>query len=66
MNIEETFKYHNPKGNQSEMYDSIRSKAKELAVLIDTTCPDSREKSIAMTKLQETTMWANASIAING
>ena len=47
------------------MYTEIREKAKELAYLIDSTCPDSREKSLAMTKLEECVMWANAGIARN-
>ena len=61
--IESTFTYHAPKPGQPEQYTAIREKAKELAYLIDRTCPDSREKSLAMTKLEESVMWANASIA---
>lgn len=63
--IENNFMYHAPKEGQTEKYDAIRNKAKELAVLIDDTCPASREKSLAMTKLEESVMWANASIARN-
>jgi hypothetical protein len=65
MNIEETFRYHAPSGSQPERYQSIREKAKELATLIDRSCPESREKSAALTNLQQAVMWANASIAIN-
>lgn len=63
--IESAFTYHAPKLGQPEMYTEIREKAKELAYLIDSTCPDSREKSLAMTKLEECVMWANAGIARN-
>ena len=63
--IESAFTYHAPKPGQPEMYTGIREKAKELAYLIDGLCPDSREKSLAMTKLEECAMWANASIARN-
>jgi hypothetical protein len=63
--IENVFKYHSPKGDQPSNYESIREKAKELAYLIDELCPDSREKSIAFRKLEESVMWANASIARN-
>jgi hypothetical protein len=63
--IESAFTYHTPKTGQPEMYTEIREKAKELAYLIDSTCPDSREKSLAMTKLEECVMWANAGIARN-
>lgn len=64
--IENRFSYHSPKVGQNEKYEAIRSKAKELAWLIENECPESREKSTSQTKLQEVVMWANASIAING
>lgn len=63
--IENAFTYHAPKDGQSEKYQTVRSKAKELAYLINETCPVSRERSLAMTKLEEAAMWANASIARN-
>lgn len=63
--IENAFTYHKPGGTQQKRYEEIRAKAKELAFLIDADCPQSREKSLAMTKLEESVMWANASIARN-
>lgn len=63
--IENNFTYHAPKGDQSERYILIRETAKNLAYIIDSDCPNSREKSLAMTKLEECVMWANASIARN-
>jgi len=36
-----------------------------LAFDIEHFCPDSREKSVAITKLEESIMWANAAIARN-
>lgn len=63
--IENNFMYHSPKEGQNEKYEALREKAKELAYLIDDLCPGSREKSLAMTKLEESVMWANASIARN-
>lgn len=63
--IENNFMYHSPKDGQAEKYEEIRKKGKELAYLIDGICPNSREKSLAMTKLEESVMWANASITRN-
>jgi hypothetical protein len=63
--IENNFSYHAPKEGQPEKYTAIREKAKELAYLIEENVPDSREKSIAMTQLEDTVMWANAGIARN-
>jgi hypothetical protein len=59
------FKYHPPTGNQPQKYDNIRKNALAFAELLDAMCPDSREKSLAITHLEEAVMWANASIARN-
>lgn len=63
--IENNFKYHAPKPGQAEMYVTLRDKGKELAYLIDTLCPKSRETALALTNLEQAIMWANASIARN-
>lgn len=63
--IENNFKYHSPKDGQPEKYTSLRDKGKEFAYMIEEFCPNSREKSLAITKLEEAIMWANASIARN-
>jgi len=63
--IENNFNYHAPKEGQPEKYTAIREKAKELANVIEELCPNSREKSLAMTNLEQAMMWANASIARN-
>lgn len=62
-NIEKAFTYHPPKDGQPAKYEAIRNEAKLLAIIIDGLVPDSREKSLAMTKLEECVMWANAGIA---
>ena len=63
--IENAFTYHTPQPGQPEKYQAIREKAKELAYLITDLVPTSREQSLAITKLEEATMWANAGIARN-
>jgi len=63
--IENAFTYHSPKDDQLERYQRIREKGKELALLIDQITPPSREQSLALTNLEQATMWANASIARN-
>ena len=63
--IKNRFTYHSPSDDQISRYDEIRRFAKIFAELIDKDCPDSREKSLALTKLDEVVMWANASIARN-
>jgi hypothetical protein len=61
--IDNNFKYHAPKDGQPALYQAIRDKAKELAILIQGTAPEGREKALAITKLEESVMWANAGIA---
>lgn len=63
--INNIFTYHPPFGTQQERYVAIRDKAKELAHLVNEACPESREKSLALTNLQQSVQMANASIAIN-
>lgn len=61
--LENRFTYHAPKGDQTQRYEKLRFNGRNLAEMIDELCPDSREKSLAITKLEEAVMWANASIA---
>jgi len=63
--IENDFSYHAPKEGQSEVYAAIRGKIKEVVYYINEVAPDSREKSLSFTKLEEAVMWANAAIARN-
>lgn len=63
--IENAFTYHPPFGDQTQRYGALRGIAKNLAGAIEEFCPASRERSLAMTKLREAVMWANASIACN-
>jgi len=63
--IENIFTYHSPNSEQVERYTKIRNEAKSLALTLHAYCPESREKSLALTSLQQVVMWANAAIAIN-
>ena len=63
LDLNKIYKYHAPKEGQPAKYEAIRAKAKELALLIETECPDSRERSVAFTNLETAVMWANAAIA---
>ena len=41
----------------------IGNAVKQLAYVIDNVCPDGREKSLALTRLEEAVMWANKSVS---
>lgn len=63
--LNKVFRHHPPQGTQSGKYLALRDSGKYVAALIFRHCPDSRERSLALTKLEEAIMWANASIARN-
>lgn len=63
--IENDFVYHPVKPGQEERYVHLRDEARKLAHLIHDLSPDGREKMIALGKLEEAIMWANAGIARN-
>lgn len=63
--LDSSFTYHSPKGNQPERYVLLRDQAKSLAMLIVENVPPGREQSSAITKLEEAIMWANKGIACN-
>lgn len=57
------FTYHAPKDDQPIRYVNIREQGFAMASMINDSCPESREKSLAFTALEEAVMWANAAIA---
>lgn len=63
--LDNKFNYHQPKPGQPERYTAVRSSTKETAEIIFSACPESRERALAITKLEEALFWANASIARN-
>ena len=65
VDLENRFTYHKPSGTQPQRYEQIRSEGKKLAQLLLDLCPESRELSLALTELETSLFWANASIARN-
>jgi hypothetical protein len=62
--LQNRFTYHAPPDEQTkDKYAKLRKKGFNLAMMIADFCPDSRERSLAVTKVEEAIMWANASIA---
>ena len=63
--LDNRFKYHKADAAKGILHEDMREGARQLAKLIDTYVPDGREKSTALTKVEEAMMWANAGIARN-
>lgn len=64
--IENSFKFHNMTDAQKERAEKLRTAAREFALMIDELCPESREKSVALTDLETSQMYAVKAIAVNG
>lgn len=60
------FTYHPPTPEQPEVYSLVRDLAHLFALLVEATSPPSRERSLAVTHIEEAVMWANAGIARRG
>jgi len=64
--IEKNFRSYVPKDETvKDAHYHVRNECKVLANELDSVCPNSREKSLAMTKLEEVMFWANAAIDRN-
>lgn len=62
---ENNFAYHKPTDDQQYRYMIIRNTLGDTAKMLNEICPPSRERALAMTKLEEACFWANAAIARN-
>jgi hypothetical protein len=61
--LKKRFTYHAPKEGQPKKYEQIRAEAFSFSLLLNDLCPESREKSLAITHLEDAVMWANKSIS---
>ena len=65
MEIDKQFNYGSVSEGQSNDMALLRAEGKMLAEKINNCMQDGREKSLAITKLEEAIFWANAGIARN-
>ena len=63
ISIDQWFEYHAPHGDQAVRYEKLRAKGKELAEMIQELCPESEDRLVAIRKVREAIMTANAAIA---
>ena len=56
--------YHAPGPEAVKTLTEIRRRVLDLAVYVELSTPVGREQALALTKLQEAQMWANAAIAM--
>lgn len=60
--LDTIFIYSAPTAEHQAKFATLTAKWNEVASLINQLCPDSREKSLAITKLDECRFFANAAI----
>lgn len=60
--IAKSFTYQEPDDDERDMYIDLLAEFKGLASAIDAVIMPSREKSLAITKLQEASFWVRAAI----
>lgn len=62
--IENRFAFHAATTEEKrDAHTSVRQNCRALADFINEKCPDGREKSLAVTGLEEVMFWANAALA---
>jgi hypothetical protein len=59
------WRHFKPHGDQSRRYIRINQETKGLAKIVMYNCPPSRERVIALNKLEEVRLWANQAIMKN-
>lgn len=59
------FTIPNPTSTKFRRDNMLHEVARDFALTIQMNCPESREKSLAITKLEECIMWASAAIDRN-
>lgn len=64
--LQKRFSWHPPATKQTaDNHALVRHECLKVASQFNDVLPPSREKSLAITKIEEAMMWANASIARN-
>lgn len=61
--MDKVYSYHPPHPENAAKFVAMRDEGRKMAELVMQHCPVSRERDIALTKIEEAIMWANAAIA---
>jgi hypothetical protein len=61
--LEKRFSYHKPDGVTVATIEGLRADFLRMANLVNLAVPEGREKSLAMTKLEEASFWSVAGLA---
>jgi hypothetical protein len=64
--LETRFTFHAPDDERADQHVAVRAECHRLADFLNYQLLDGREKSLAITKLEEVMFWANAAVARQG
>ena len=63
--IDKPFAYHKPSSEGLERITRLREEYSAVQRTIETTCPASRQRSVALTELEAAAMWAIKAVVFN-
>jgi hypothetical protein len=63
--IEKPYAYHKPSVDGLDKINQLRVKFSEVDALIKQICPNTRERSVAITNNEQTAMWAIKAVVFN-
>lgn len=62
--LDNRFSYHTPKTDRRRnAHESVRAACRDIADLLNELLPEGREKSLAITNLEQAMFWGNAALA---
>jgi hypothetical protein len=64
--LKDVFTYHPPTEKQREIYEQINAAFLECARVVNAVTPEGPGKTVAIRKLSDARMQANASVALEG
>jgi len=64
--IAHRFRHYTPDADRALLHTTVRAECSYLGYQLAETLPEGREKSLAVTALEEVMFWANAAIARQG
>lgn len=63
--IDKPFAYHKPSPDGLARITALRLAFSETKALIEQHCPESRQRSVALTELETSAMWAIKAVVFN-
>ncbi len=65
MPIDKPFAYHKPSDTGLNKINELRLAFSEVKAIIEANCPESRQRSVALTELETSAMWAIKAVVFN-